>query len=113
MASKALLPALKAAWGFLLEEGKKVPAEARFAITNAGLTGAIAALASVEGDLNSKEKEGLDDIISKFKLTCSIAGCNTEKEASGQIITAMGRASLSTEERRQVMQAIYRVLDDD
>jgi hypothetical protein len=113
MGSSALLPALKKAWAFFLEEGKKVPAEARFAITSAGLTGAITALTSVEGDLNSKEKEGLNDIIDKFKLKCTIAGCKTEQEASRELITALGKASLSIDERRQVMQAIYRVLGED
>jgi len=113
MASNALLPALKKAWIFFLEEGKKVPAEARFAITATGLNGAITALTSVEGDLSSKEKEGLNDIIDRFKLKCSIAGCKTEQEASRELIAAIGRASLSTDERRQVMQAIYRVLGED
>jgi hypothetical protein len=113
MASKALVTAVREAWAFFVAEAKKVPSEARYAITSVVINQAVQPLANIQGDLNSSEKQGLEDIISKFKLSCTIAGCKTEKEASTLLITAIGKANLSLDERKQAMEAILRVLKED
>jgi hypothetical protein len=114
MASKALVTAVREAWAFFLAEAKKVPSEARYAITSVVINQAVQPLVNIQGDLNSSEKQGLEDIITKFKLQpCTIAGCKTEKEASTLLITAIGKANLSLDERKQAMEAILRVLRED
>jgi hypothetical protein len=62
-------------------------------------------------DLNEQEKKGLEDIISKFQLRASLAGCNTENEAFQAIAPSI--RELPLEKQEAVRNAVRQVLSQD
>lgn len=68
-------------------------------------------LPNLVSDLNEQEKKGLEDIINKFELKASLAGCNTEDEAFKAIAPSI--LDLPPEKQEIVHDALKRVLAQD